>query len=85
MAVLPDLDRISVWADLMRKYSDDHLSIGIVKDDLRAAVDALDQYLSDNAATINAALPLPARTSLTQQQKAILLMYVVEKRYLAGV
>ncbi len=84
MSVLPDADRIKAWADLMRKFSDDRQSITITKTDLRAAVDALDSWIDANAATINAALPQPARGNLTTQQKAILLMYVITQRYLSG-
>jgi len=68
----------------MRKYSADGETIGIAKADLRAAVDALDTYFNDNAATINNTLPTAARNGLTQAQKAILLQYVVYKRYIEG-
>ncbi|NIQ12714.1 MAG: hypothetical protein GWN55_04280 [Phycisphaerae bacterium] len=81
MAVLPEADRADVWAELMRKYSTDGETIGIPKADLRAAVDAIDNYMNDNAAAINQSLPEPARTTLTASQKAILLSYVVFKRY----
>ena len=53
----------------------------LAKADLRAAVDAVDDFLDANAATINAAIPQPARGALTTKQKALLLMYVVAKRY----
>lgn len=85
MAVLTDPDRIDVWADWMREISAAHEPCSITKPELRAAVNALDQWLSDNAASANAAIPLPARTSLTTAQKARLMMLVIRKRYLAGV
>jgi hypothetical protein len=81
MAVLDEASRVQVWAELMRKYSSDGDSIGINKADLRAAVDALDTFMNDNAATINNALPEPAKGVLTVQQKALMLSYVVLKRY----
>lgn len=84
MATLPDGDRAIVWADLMRKFSVDRLSVGITKTDLRAAVNALDTFLDNNAATINNAIPQPARSSLSTPQKAILLMYVITRHYLSG-
>lgn len=56
----------------------------LTKAELRAAVDALDDYLNTNAATINTAIPLPARTILSSPQKAMLLNYVVLRRYGAG-
>lgn len=84
MAVLADADRKQAWADLMRQFSQDAQSVGVTKPDLRAAIDAIDQFLSDNAATINAAIPQPARASLTAPQKALLLVYVIKQRYLSG-
>lgn len=53
----------------------------LFKSDLRAAIDALDVFLDNNAAAINAAIPPPARTLLTVKQKARLLVYVIRQRY----
>lgn len=84
MAVLPDADRAGVWAEFMQRLSREAQGIAITKADLRAAVNALDDFLNTNAAAINTAIPQPARGSLTVAQKALLLMYVVARRYLAG-
>ena len=86
MAVLTDQDRFEVWADVMRQTAislalDEPIG-NITKQDLRAAIDALDVWLNDNAASANSAIPLPARTALSARQKAALLMYVISKRYL---
>ena len=81
MAVLSDQDRFSVWADWMRKNMD---NISITKSELRAAVDALDDFMNTNAAVINSAIPQPARGSLTTAQKAAILSFVVMKRYTSG-
>lgn len=81
MAVLDELARVEVWAELMRKYSRDGETIGIDKPALRAAVDSIDDYMDDNAAAINAGIPQPARGVLTAQQKALMLSFVVLKRY----
>lgn len=56
--------------------------LGITKPELRAAINALDTWLNDNAAAANAALPQPARGALTVEQKAALLSYVIARRYL---
>ena len=85
MATLPDGERAQAWADLMRQWSADGTTIGIDKTELREAVDALDSYLDANAASINSALPTAARTGLTTAQKALLLQYVVARRYLMEV
>lgn len=84
MAILPEADRVAVWAEANRALSDAHESCSIVKADLRAAIDAADQWVSDNAAPFNNALPVAARTGLTTAQKARLLMLVVARRFLAG-
>lgn len=82
MAVLSDADRASVWA----RWMQDNLEVaGLTKPQLRAAVDALDVFLNDNAAAINAAIPQPARSALTNAQKARLLSYVALQRYDKGV
>ena len=81
MAILDEAARSKVWADLMRRFSNDGEVVGVNKLDLRAAINALDSFMDDHAADINTTLPLPARTELTVQQKAIMLSYVVLKRY----
>ena len=51
------------------------------KPDLQAAVDAVDGWLDANAASLNAAIPVAARTTLTVKQKAQLLVYVIRRRF----
>lgn len=74
MAVLDEQDRFDVWADMMRQSAIqlrlEQAVSGITKTELRAAVDAIDTRLDDNAASANTALPQPARSVLTTQQKA---------------
>jgi len=48
---------------------------------LQAAVDAVDGWLDANAASLNAAIPVEARTTLTVKQKAQLLVYVIRRRF----
>lgn len=78
MAVLGDSERFEVWAQVMRELP----MPGVTKPELRAAINALDTWLNDNAAAANAALPQPARGALTVEQKAALLSYVIARRYL---
>jgi len=84
MAVLSDAQRAELHAEHMRELSINFESLAITKTELRAAVDALDDWLNDNAAAVNNALPAAAKAGLTTQQKARLLMYVVRQRYLGG-
>lgn len=77
MAVLIDADRVTVWAQMM---SDNTEACSITKADLRAAVNALDDFLEANATAINNTLPAAAKAGLSLAQKARLLSYVVRRR-----
>jgi hypothetical protein len=86
MAVMTLEQRTTCAHDLMRDVSRDRSQIaGLTKAELRAAVDALDAWLSANAAAINTAIPQPARGMLTTPQKAQLLGRVILARYVNGV
>lgn len=79
MAALPDVSRAEVHGGFMREES---ATFGaLTKADLRAAINALDDYLEANASAINLVIPLPARTALTAAQKARLLARVALKRW----
>lgn len=84
MALLIDADRVAVWVEIMTILSRDRDECGLSKPDLRAAVDAADAWADANKASYNSALPLAARTTLTPAQKALLLAYVILRRYLKG-
>jgi len=84
MAQLTDGQRRAAWRELMQELSRDGEPVAITKQNLLAAAVALDEWFDDNAATLNQAIPQPARGGLTAQQKARLLVAVVRARYLAG-
>ncbi len=81
MAVLSDADRVDEWAGFMSDASSRFELIDLTKQDLREAVNAVDDWIDANAAAFNQALPVAARTSLTAAQKAELLMRVVRRRF----
>lgn len=83
MAVLGDADRADCTADFQRDRATGQFGL-VTKADLRAAVNGLDDYLNTNAAAINSAIPQPARAQLTTPQKALLMVYVITKRYIKG-
>lgn len=85
MAVLSQADRFAAWAAFMQDESQERQGMALVKADLRAAIDAADDWADANAASFNTAIPLPARTALTARQKAKLLAMVLQRRYGAGV
>lgn len=78
MAILSDNARLEVWEELIKEFIAPH---GCTKDQLRAAVNALDDWLEANAAAINTAIPQPARSNLSPSQKAKLLSLVALRRY----
>ena len=80
MAVLSDNDRAEAWAELMRLGGSFGASGSLTKADLRAAINGIDQYISDNAAAINSAIPQPARGVLNAAQKNYLVELVARKR-----
>jgi hypothetical protein len=85
MAALVTADRIAVAAQFQSEASQVREAFGaVVRADIQAAVNAIDDWVVANAAAFNTAIPLPARTALTTVQKAHLLMYVVQKRYQTG-
>jgi hypothetical protein len=87
MPNLSDDDRKHVWQEFMEELSRLHElhATPLTKADIRAAVDGIDQWLTDNAASGNQAIPQPARTGLTTGQKARLQSLIVLKRWGSGV
>lgn len=81
MAVLSDERRAAVTRKLEREWSLFWEFIGISSQDLRAAVNAYDQYLQDTQADANDALPPAAKANLSNKLKALLAIGVIEERY----
>lgn len=53
---------------------------GLSKPDIKAAIDAVDDWADANAASFNTAIPQPTRGVATAAQKALLLAYVCMRR-----
>lgn len=81
MAVLSDANRALLHKNFMADRSSAREALPLLKTDLRAAINAIDQWVDGNAAAFNSAIPLPARTALTAAQKANLLLYIVRRRF----
>ncbi len=81
MAVLSNADRAALWAEFMRTTENVAGTGALTKADLRAAIDAADQWSDDNAAAFNSAIPQPARGLLSARQKAALLVFVTKRRW----
>jgi hypothetical protein len=70
-------DRISRWFQ-----RDPNLGqASFTKPELAAAVNAADDWADQNAAAYNSALPTVFRNSATAGQKAMLLAYVIARRW----
>lgn len=79
MATLPVQERADITVDVQRTPE---CPGGITKAQLRAVVDALDDYWeATGAAAANAAIPQPQRGILSARQKAFLFQRVLERRY----
>lgn len=83
MALQTGQQRFEGWAEFMREMTPGATS-PITKQDLRAAYDAIDTWLSDNAAAMNIAIPQPARAALSTTEKARLFVKVLRDRYVKG-
>lgn len=81
MAVLSTADREAVAAEFMQQAGGPHT---ILKADIQAAVNGLDDWYNANAAAANQALPQPARGAMSVTDKALLSNLIVNKRYVQG-
>jgi hypothetical protein len=80
VAVMSAEERRRTWAHLMREWDRALGGIPVNKVDLRAAVDAADQWADDNAASFNTALPQPFKGAASIGMKSLLLCYVIMRR-----
>jgi hypothetical protein len=78
MAVMDAVNRARVCAQVMR----DWLAgvPGLTKTDLKAAVDATDDWIDANQSSFNAALPQPFRGSASLALKTFVFCYVAMRR-----
>ena len=74
--------------ELRQRFESDqsrvHAPIPIGSGTVRLAFDAIDDYFDAHAAEINNALPEPAKSGLTVEQKALIVIAVIRKRYGGG-
>lgn len=81
MAVLTDTQRQQVTDKFMQDQSEVRVVLAVVTAaDLRAAANATDQWIEDNQASFNTALPTAARNNLTLTQKTLLFCFIALKR-----
>lgn len=80
MATLPAEDIQRITRGLMSHWSSLWDDVGVSVQDLQGAVNATDQWIDDNQASYNAALPAAAQTGLTIAQKTLLFCAVALAR-----
>ncbi len=81
MAELSSTERKALWASLMSELSNSRAVLaGLNKNDLRAAVDALDDGLDSVVTTVNSLIPEPAKSGLTARQKLRLFLTILSAR-----
>jgi hypothetical protein len=71
-------NRLRTWAQVMRNWPGS--LTGVTKAELRAAIDATDDWIEANQTSFNTALPQPFRGAATTPQKTFLLCYVAMRR-----
>ncbi len=82
MTVLSSDDRAEIQSKFCSDISQRQEALGAVtQTELRAAIDAADDWVDSNTASFNTALPAAAKAELTVKQKAELLMFVVARRF----
>ena len=77
MALMGETDRARTAAQINR---DNLTACSFSKVDVRAAVDATDQWIEDNTASWNSSLPTGFSTTASAAQKAWLFAYVLMRR-----
>lgn len=80
---LSEADRDHVFQEMIGKNPSAAI-LSLEPADLRAAVDASDDWAVDNAQDFNQALPQPARSVMTPAQKALMLSLIIYWRWWVG-
>lgn len=80
MAILGTVECTNIGVTFCSEISSARLPIDLTKTELRAAINAIDQWIDDAQGSFNLAIPQPARGVLTAKQKAQLFFAVARRR-----
>jgi hypothetical protein len=69
MAALSDPEWLIAWAELLQSESSDGQTVTCLKSDVRAAINAADDWVVANQTNFNNTLPLSARTALRRARR----------------
>jgi hypothetical protein len=81
MAKLTTEQIAQIRSELAQESSAGRESLELLKPDDHAAIAAIDQWIDDNRAAFNAAIPEPARSALTGRQKLRRFLAIVAVRF----
>ena len=81
MANLSDAKRKEIWSQYMQDASIVWEIIPIGKTDLRAVVNAIDQWIENNASSFNNAIPEPGKSALTKKQKYRIFKEIIKRKW----
>jgi hypothetical protein len=81
MAALTEQQRQAIRDTIMRDHHPLWTGVEGSKADLRAVIDAFDDYLETNASAINQTIPVGPRARFTSAQKARIMAYVALTRF----
>ena len=73
--------RQELFAKFQRHQSSSRTLMNVSKVDLKNAVDAIDDWMDDNATSFNNAIPIPARTTMSMKQKLRIFMSILKIRW----
>ena len=79
---LSNEDRLKIAANVMSDESATWEVFGnFSKEDWKATIDAIDDWIDDNMVSFNQAIPVPCRTELTTKQKVRIFMEIIKRRW----
>jgi hypothetical protein len=84
MTVLNTQDRDLARLEVIDKTAEFGGYGACTRDQTRAMIAAIDDWWEANAASANAAIPLPARTAFGARAKALAFIAVLRRRYING-
>ena len=80
MAVLAEAERNAIHHEIMREQSSRRESLKLLSPELRAGINAIDDWVEVKFLDFNSSLPLSVRTNMTKMQKFEAFAKVVNKK-----
>lgn len=81
MTILAEHLRQAALGNLLYNWFRANPNFNLSNSDIRAVVDATDDWIEANTAAFNNALPEPAKSTLTADQKEFLFLIIAQHRF----